>query len=195
MSQINYRQRLSDRGEAPAVVGVATAAAPARQPKRLKRRIRNKREAQAADAATTANALATMHETDRATALRQIKRTDATMFKLVADLLAEHPACQKTEEAGDGYDLSPMTLPGNQEPKPEVCIFPDAEREEEAIQEMVDRIEETQPTTPLGDDGRTAQINAIGTDGCPDCGQVDHGQTGEHPCATCGLPMTHDATS
>lgn len=27
---------------------------------------------------------------------------------------------------------------------------------------------------------------------CPKCGQVDHGQTGEHPCSECGLPIVHD---
>lgn len=28
---------------------------------------------------------------------------------------------------------------------------------------------------------------------CPKCGQVDNGQTGEYPCDSCGLPLTHDA--
>ena len=28
--------------------------------------------------------------------------------------------------------------------------------------------------------------------GCSLCGQSDHGQTGEYPCAKCGLPATHD---
>ena len=28
---------------------------------------------------------------------------------------------------------------------------------------------------------------------CPECGQTDHGQTGEHPCPECGLPTTWDA--
>lgn len=27
---------------------------------------------------------------------------------------------------------------------------------------------------------------------CPKCGQRDEGQTGEYPCAECGLPLTHD---
>ena len=27
---------------------------------------------------------------------------------------------------------------------------------------------------------------------CADCGQIDRGQTGEHPCATCGLPWIWD---
>jgi hypothetical protein len=34
------------------------------------------------------------------------------------------------------------------------------------------------------------QINLSGP--CPICGQVDHGQTGEHPCHKCGLPRIHD---
>lgn len=28
---------------------------------------------------------------------------------------------------------------------------------------------------------------------CYLCGQVDHGQTGEYPCPSCGLPRMHDA--
>lgn len=27
---------------------------------------------------------------------------------------------------------------------------------------------------------------------CAKCGQVDHGQYGEYPCAVCGLPTTWD---
>jgi hypothetical protein len=27
---------------------------------------------------------------------------------------------------------------------------------------------------------------------CSECGQIDHGQTGEHPCKECGLPWIHD---
>ena len=27
---------------------------------------------------------------------------------------------------------------------------------------------------------------------CAKCGQIDRGQTGEHPCPECGLPTIHD---
>lgn len=27
---------------------------------------------------------------------------------------------------------------------------------------------------------------------CPNCGQIDEGQTGEHLCSVCGLPWLHD---
>ena len=32
------------------------------------------------------------------------------------------------------------------------------------------------------------------TQKCPECGQFPGPQTGEYPCATCGMPRTHDAT-
>lgn len=30
---------------------------------------------------------------------------------------------------------------------------------------------------------------------CPTCGQTNIGQTGEYPCAACGLPTLHDPDS
>jgi hypothetical protein len=35
----------------------------------------------------------------------------------------------------------------------------------------------------------------VRSEACPTCGQVNVGQTGEHPCAACGLPTLHDPES
>lgn len=41
--------------------------------------------------------------------------------------------------------------------------------------------------------GRRWERANLGVDGpCPECGQADHGQTGEYPCSVCGLPWLHD---
>ena len=37
---------------------------------------------------------------------------------------------------------------------------------------------------------RSRFVNGI--ERCSECGQVDHGQTGEYPCITCGLPFVFD---
>lgn len=53
------------------------------------------------------------------------------------------------------------------------------------------------PDKPLTKKQQAAADKAAGTAAnqpCATCGQIDQGQTGEHPCTECGIPTEHDAS-